>query len=180
METTASNTYKPRFFFESLENAIEAFQKIGIEILKIHNIEELKEKVFDTDIVDDELAPKVTATDNCLLVCENEDFNKTYLLDLLYQSLSGGDPQSLPLYYVTDVNLRRKIIAPNSKDINFGTEQEREEFEKTLQGNIISVIPKDNDMYIIEDSPYSVLTQDAVDKFIEKFFTLINSEHEHY
>ena len=98
----------------------------------------------------------------------------------MYQSLLVEDPQSLLLYYVTDVNLRRKIIAPNSKDINFGTEQEREEFEKTLQGNIISVIPKDNDMYIIGDSPYSVLTQDAVDKFIEKFFTLINSEHEHY
>ena len=175
METIASNNYKPRFFFESLENATEAFQKINIKIVPINNIEELKEKVFDMDIVDDELAPKVTSIDNCLLVCENEDFNKTYLLDLLYKSLIVEDPQTLKIYYVTDVNLRRKIISPSSKAINFNTEQEREEFEKTLQGNIISVIPKDNDMYIIGDSPYSVLTQDAVDKFIEKFFTLINS-----
>lgn len=166
-------------YFNSLGEAQEAIVDLGHMFLNIKTIDEFRKLVFDPSDLDEELSPKINAQSLMIVVCENSDFNETYLIDRVYDYLKRdkeGDKkyESAIVAYVNNFEIRNYINNPKQEKLQITDENELKEFEKELPTTCFVIVPSKDNIYIITDSPLTVLNQIYVDVYFDEVYKKIN------
>lgn len=166
-------------YFNSLGEAQEAIVGLGHMFLNIKTIDEFRKLVFDPSDLDEELCPKINAQSLMIVVCENSDFNETYLIDRVYDYLKRDKEEckkyeSAIVAYVNNLELRNYIKNPKEEKLKISDEKELKEFEKELPTVCFVIVPNKDNIYIINDSPLTVLQQIHVDTYLDGVHKKIN------
>lgn len=163
--------------FNSLDEVRSAIvDKLHRPFFEIKSISDFNKLVFDATDIDDEGAPKVNAKQLIIFVCENSDFNETYLIDKVYKILEEDFKSEKPSYqnaivaYINDIVVRNYIGNPKETECKFESEEVRCAFEKELPTICGIVIPEKNDVYLIRDTPLTVIET----KTLRKFFNAVS------
>lgn len=155
--------------FNSLSEAQEAIVNLGYAFLRINTVEEFKKLVmyYNNNDKEDKDA-HISAKDNCLLLCENTDFNETYVIDLLYKCLktSGKDLNISTIYYVNNTEIRN-YINTNQDKLVFSDFNELKEFEKSLPTVVGVFYPKENISLKLQDTEITVISEKTIFNFFD-------------
>ena len=128
------------------------------ELLKKHNISKINNSVelknhFNLDLLDEDSVPAVITKEKTIIIIDNEDFNETYLIDIVNECfdlfLSGDRGKDIKLLYIDNFDLRCLIfnIVPDIRKLK--TIEERKAFEKVnLVPSFIIINPNREDMQI--------------------------------
>ena len=177
------NKKKMETQFKSLNEARTAIVELQHTFFEIKTISEFNKLVFDPTAIDDEGAPKVTAQQLMILICENSDFNETYLIDKVYQILKEDFEskeqkyQNAAIVYIKDTIVRNYIGNPKEIECKFESEEVRCLFEKELPTICGIVIPEKNDIYLIKDTPLTVIETETLRKFFNNVSKEILIDH---
>lgn len=165
------NKKKMELQFKSLNEARTAIVELQHTFFEIKTISEFNKLVFDPTDIDDEGAPKVTAKQLMILICENSNFNETYLIDKVYQILKEDFEskeqkyQNAAIVYIKDTIVRNYIGNPKEIECKFESEEVRCLFEKELPTICGIVIPEKNDIYLIKDTLLTVIETETLRNF---------------
>lgn len=146
---------------EAIKNAkapeiqISDAEKLSI-LLQKHNIKHLQhvEEVvnyFDVTELDSDGCPLIACKNKTIIFTDNEDFNETYLIDVInnfIDELFFGD-EKFDFVYITDFDIRKHILC-NYREIG---DLSRKEFEKQfLAPHILSLNPDTNEFFSFRES----------------------------
>lgn len=104
------------------KSTLPKFKNIA-ESLKYHQIEKIKSfdelnQYFDLKNLDEDNTPKICATKNVCLIIDNENFNETYLIDLVNQLIDEFPKlkEDVIFRYIDKFEIKKELIAPSSTD----------------------------------------------------------------
>ena len=158
--------------FKTLDGIQDAITKLRHPMFKVKTISEFKALFFDPEKLDDELSPKINCSHPMILLCENSDFNETYLIDRLYDYLkrdAEGKNKFAHIWigYVNDLVIRNYIRNPKETKFECDNLEKRKAFEHELPTMCFIVLPEKNDIFVLQDTPITTINQKHFDAFMD-------------
>jgi hypothetical protein len=133
-------------------NNIETLNKILQEnnIKKLTSIEEI-EKYFNINILDEDNTPQIVCENKVLIIFDNENYNETYLLDIVLEYLSTHSwlKENIEIIYIDNFDLRVILFAEKAYN-KFWAENNippHSEFEKNfLTPGLMTINPIEKEL----------------------------------
>ncbi len=119
--------------------------------------------------------PKIVTDKKTVIICDNHDFNETYVIDLVSSSLKAIDtkPGDYQLVYIDNVTARQYI--DNPKYIQYHTNASDDELKvierNTIKPKVIVINPEADSIVAVSETEITQITQEAVDYIIKYLIT---------
>lgn len=149
---------------ENLNSTLEQ-----LSIIKIDTLEKFFE-IVNLNELDEDLQPKIVTKDKSLIIFDNEDYNETYLIDLIKNHLENNKvSESIKIFYIDKLEIRLKVFAPKKltefEGLLFDVQNQpinRKDYEKGLNPGFMIIIPKNNTISIFKETMINIISQNNV------------------
>lgn len=157
--------------YNTLEQALTDLGWFHIDNIQTNNADAIKhlQSIFDPNDIDKDGQPKIKTEKTTIIICDNHDFNETYLIDMVSSILkeNGYKPGDFELVLIDNITCRCYI--QNPKFIPYITESDFKTIEKTkLKPCIIVVNSKNNAIVMVSEDNISTITEDKA-KYILQY-----------
>lgn len=138
-------------------------------ITKVETLEFLFANLLNLNYLDDNLMPQIVTKNSSLIIFDNEDYNETYLIDLVKEYLEANSiPTAIKIYYCDSLEIRLKIFKPKELENVTLFTNDRKEIERKIVPGFMLLFPKHNSVETVMESILHVLDKDDVRNIFEK------------
>lgn len=151
--------------YNNLEQALTDLGWFHIDNFKIDNKQAVENilSYFDPTNLDSTGQPKITAKNKTIIICDNHDFNETYLIDLVSKTLkeSGYSVGKYDLVLIDNLTARSYI--KNPKFIPYIKEENFKLYElNNLKPCVIAINPEKDVIVSYNETEVTVITEQNV------------------
>lgn len=148
---------------EKIDNSL--LEKLNIQ--KVESLEVLFNSLINLNDLDENLMPKIVTEKTTLVIFDNEDYNETYLIDLVKNYLENNKiSDKIEIKYIDNLDIRLKIFAPKIQMQLFDNKNNPTKRKEIEKANAIPafmlILPKTNSIEIVKESFISVLNAEDV------------------
>lgn len=167
-----SNNNKINQMYKSLSEALTDLGWYHIDNIEIDNKQaiDLLNEVLDFSNRDTDGSPKILAEQKTVIVCDNHDFNETYLIDMVSEVLKQKEtkPGDYQLIYVDNITARQYIDNPKFIQYHNGASvDELKTIEKNqLKPQVIVVNPDVQAIVKVSETEITQITKEMVNYVI--------------
>jgi len=132
------------FLDSNLQNIIDEYK-----IIKLNEFEKFSE-YFDLTTLDEDGTPKIECEHKVVIIFDNEEYNETYLLDVIAEYLKNHSwiAENIAFVYVDNFELRMKLFGKKLFDemVESGLMVKKEFEKKYLPPCIMTINPIENEI----------------------------------
>ena len=156
--------------YKTIDEALTDLGWFHIDNIQTSTDEAIKhiQSIFNPFELDEDGQPKIVTDKTTIIICDNHDFNETYLIDLVSSELKKKDykPGTYELILIDNVSARCYIQDP--KFIQYLKEEEYKTIEKNkLKPCVIVVNPTNNTMVMFEEKLTSIIDETIVNYLLQ-------------
>lgn len=165
--------------YQSLEEALKDFG--WFTLIDDNEYREQVKNLFNPEKLDEDGVPMITTKQKTILVCDNKNWNNTYLIDLVSTVLKEKyiKPGQYMLIYCNNIKARTYIKNPavHEKFIP-QTEEGRENYEKSVLNPCIFFINPDSNVIVQLRETIGTITKDQITKYMNWLNDVFCSQHQ--
>lgn len=171
--------------YKSLSEALTDLGWFHIDNIEIDNKNAIDEinSIVNLNDIDSNGIPTIKTDQKTIIICDNHDFNETYLIDIVSAILKEKDykPGDYSLIYIDNITARQYI--ENPKFIQYHNKSSIEELKtierEKLHPQVIVINPEVNAIVNVAESEITQVTEESIryiinyldNKFAEKEIT---------